>query len=309
MKSNYIVRPYQAPHDLPVLLEMIRSRPAGRELDHPSLADLREMLNVEQICAAARLWETHDGHLAGFAVLNRGETYASLSLEYSAQAGAAEIAGKMIAWAEGFFRESYRGSAPALSCSAAESDPARIALLERHGFIRDEETALKLERDLSEPISPPTLPEGFSIRCLSVDEQAAWVALHRAAFETENMTLEERQAMAGSPEYDPQLDLVATAPDGSLAAYVFGSISREENQQTGLKIGYADPVGTHPAYQRRGLSRALLLECLHRLRERGMQTARMGTGSWNTAMQHAAQSVGFRVVQRTLLFEKKFQDE
>lgn len=82
MKSNFIVRPYQAPHDLPVLLEMVRSRPAGRELDHPSLADLREMLAVEHIRAATRLWETQDGRLAGFAILNRGETYASLSMEY-----------------------------------------------------------------------------------------------------------------------------------------------------------------------------------------------------------------------------------
>lgn len=215
----------------------------------------------------------------------------------------------MIAWAEAFFRESYRGSAPALSASAVESDPVRIALLERRGFIRDEETALKLDRDLAKPIPLPTLPDGFSIRCLSADEEAAWVALHRAAFGTENMTLEERQAMTGSPDFDPQLDLVAAAPDGRLAAYVFGSISREENEQTGLKIGYTDPVGTHPDYQRRGLCRALLLECMHRLREKGMQAARLGTGSWDTAMQHAAQSVGFRVVQRTLLFEKKFQDE
>lgn len=75
-------------------------------------------------------------------------------------------------------------------------------------------------------------------------------------------------------------------PDGRLAAYTFGSLSQEENELTGLKIGYADPVGAHPDFQRRGLSRALLLECLERLREQGMQFARLGTGSWK--YRHAA---------------------
>ncbi|MBE0699797.1 MAG: GNAT family N-acetyltransferase [Anaerolineaceae bacterium] len=166
-----------------------------------------------------------------------------------------------------------------------------------------------MERDLSEPIPLPQVPPGFIIRCLAGDEEAAWVMLHRAAFATQNMTLAYRQAMTQSPDYDPQLDLVAAAPDGSLAAYVFGSIRYEENEQTGLKIGWTDPVGTHPDYQRRGLARELLLECLRRLRERGMQTARLGTGSWNSAMQRVAQTAGFRILNRTVLFEKSVANE
>ena len=68
---------------------------------------------------------------------------------------------------------------------------------------------------------------------------------------------------------------------------MFGSISTEENALTGRMIGYTDPVGTHPDFQR--LCRALLLSLPATAEERGMD-ARLGTGSWNNAMQRAAQS-------------------
>jgi hypothetical protein len=42
---------------------------------------------------------------------------------------------------------------------------------------------------------------------------------HRAAFGTEYLTVEERLATMREPEYDPELDLLAVAPDGRLAAY------------------------------------------------------------------------------------------
>jgi mycothiol synthase len=308
MKPTYTSRPYADP-DLLTLLDLVRARPAARVLEYPSLADLREILRVEDIKEATRLWETVDDRLAGFAILNRGETYASLCMEIPDQVDAQALASQMIAWAEGFFHAKYTGKAAGLTSSATDNDLDRIALLEHHGFTRQEGLALELERDLTQPIPVPEIPQGFIIRSLAGDEEGAWVALHRAAFGTQNMTLRYRQAMTLAPGYDPQLDLVAAAPDGRLAAYVFGSISAEENEQTGLKIGYTDPVGTHPDYQRRGLSHALLLECLRRLRERGMEIARLGTGSWNSAMQRAAQSTGFRIIRRVVLFEKSVEYE
>jgi ribosomal protein S18 acetylase RimI-like enzyme len=131
--------------------------------------------------------------------------------------------------------------------------------------------------------------------------------LHRAAFGTNNMTLESRQAMMGLANYDPELDLVAVAPDGALAAYVFGSYNREEMELSGLKTGFTDPVATHPKYRRRGLSRALLLESLRRLKQRGLETARLGTSSANIAMQKTAQSVGYCVVDQAWHYCKKLR--
>jgi mycothiol synthase len=309
MKPTFTSRSYVDPADLPAMLDLVRARPAARALEYPGLADLQEILAVAHLRETVHLWETSAGRLVGFAIFNRGENYASLNMEIAEAEDDETIGEQMIAWAESFYREQYHGSAAALSSGAVETNLTRIALLECHGFTRQEGSALHMERDLSQPIPLPQVPLGFTIRCLAGDEEAAWVALHRAAFATKNMTLAYRQAMTQSSDYDPQLDLVASAPDGSLAAYVFGSIRREENKQTGLKIGWADPVGTHPDYQRRGLARALLLECLRRLRERGMQTARLGTGIWNNAMQRVAQAAGFRILNRTVLFEKSVEHE
>jgi mycothiol synthase len=308
MKNTYYSYSY-ADTDLPAMFDLVRARPTNNVLDYPSLADLRELLAVTHTQQSTRVWMDPAGRLIGFAILNRGETYASLSLDIAAGENKELLAAQMIAWAEEFFRTSYHGHAETININIDENDPMRIALLERSGFTRQGETVLRMERDLTQPIAPVRIPAGFAIRSLLPDEEATWVSLHRSAFGTTNMTLESRQAMTQAPGYDPQLDLVATAADGRLAAYVYGSISAEENEQSGLKIGYTDPVGTHPDYQRRGLARALLLECLIRLRERGMQAARLGTGSWNSAMQRAAQSTGFQVIQRYVLFEKSVQNE
>ena len=75
--------------------------------------------------------------------------------------------------------------------------------------------------------------------------------------------------------------------------------SRSDNE------GYTDPVATHPAFQRRGLARALLLTGLQLLKQRGVDTAVLSTWGENTAMQQTAKSVGFGVQSTTILFAKQ----
>jgi ribosomal protein S18 acetylase RimI-like enzyme len=99
--------------------------------------------------------------------------------------------------------------------------------------------------------------------------------------------------------YDPTLDLLAIAPNGQVAAYCSCSVNNE------TKIGMTDPVATHPTYQRMGLSRALLLTGMRMLKERGMESAHLGTSGDNLAMQKTAESVGFKVEHVTLWFTKE----
>ncbi len=300
------IQAYHGPSDLADMLALVQARPREFVLRFPSPADLHELMNTQENPELTRLWRAPDGRLVGFSILNSGDTYASLVMECPAQELQSGLGDSMIAWGEAVFQGSYHGQATSLNASADENDPARIELLERHGFIRLDEETVSMERALGEDIPQPELPAGFTIRpLLGEAEIPAWVALHRAAFGTENMAEDYRRVMAQVPGYDPLLDLVAVAPDGRLAAYVFGSISAEENALTGRMIGYTDPVATHPDFQQLGLCRALLFACLYRLKERGMDTARLGTGSWNTAMQRAAQSAGFQVCGRTRLYEKE----
>ncbi len=133
----------------------------------------------------------------------------------------------------------------------------------------------------------------------------ALVELQQAAFGTQNMTVDYRLAMMRVPEYDPQLDLLAVAPDGRLTAFCVGGVSAEENVQTGLNAGWLDPIGTRPEFQRQGLARALMLTGLSLLKARGMDRATMNMSAANIAMQKTAEAVGFAVEATIAWFEKQ----
>jgi len=306
MTAQFTSRPYQHPTDLEAILALVQARPASHLLDFPGPADLREMLTISSIQAMTRIWETDQAVLAGYALLNCEDDFVGLTFEYAPEFSSSGIGDEMIAWAESAFLQDYHGQALEIGTSTNAAQNERDSLLEKHAFRREAESALHFTRSLNDPIPEPQIPDGFSIRPLELNEEPAWVALHQAAFGTQNMTLEYRQAMSGAPDYDPALDLVAVAPDGSLAAYVFGAIYPEENALTGEKAGFTDPIATHPQYQRRGLSKALLLACMLRLRERGMEIARLGTSSENIAMQQTARSVGFQQTGESWHYAKSF---
>jgi len=297
--------PYAAPHDLDVLLAFLRQiRPPERAADFPSAANLRELLSLTAVQANAALWRNAAGQLAAYALVDH---YNNLIFELDPQLASPDLPGEIIAWgvARRRSRLTEEDESPTLDASCSADNLEQIALLEAHGFVREPITSVHLARSLSEPIPQPVLPPGFTIRPTGgAAEAEAWVVLHRAAFGTEHMELEERLAMLAEPEYDPQVDLMAVAPDGRLAAYCMVQISRSENARTGRSEGYTDPVATHPDFQRRGLARALLLTGLHLLKDRGIATALMGTSSENAPMLATARSVGFVVVSTSVWFSK-----
>jgi ribosomal protein S18 acetylase RimI-like enzyme len=115
--------------------------------------------------------------------------------------------------------------------------------------------------------------------------------------------------MMRTPGYDRGLDLVAVAPDGQLAAYGMGHYSAEENRLSKQAVGYVDPVATHPDFQRKGLARALLLAGSARLKERGLEFARVSTWGENTAMIRTAESAGFHLSSTTIFFKRSILGE
>jgi ribosomal protein S18 acetylase RimI-like enzyme len=141
-------------------------------------------------------------------------------------------------------------------------------------------------------------------------EIEAYVALHRAAFGTDNMNVDYRRAIMNVPSYIPELDLVAVAPDGALAAFCVCQIFPDDvSRGGGQKEGWTDPIGTHPSFQRMGLSKALILTGMHLLKRRGIDTALLGTNSDNYAMQRVASAAGFHTISNTLWFCKDVEVE
>jgi ribosomal protein S18 acetylase RimI-like enzyme len=297
-------RPYSGAADLQSMIDLLVAvRPADRITDYPSIVDLREALALASVQISTRLWYDADG-LIGFAFV---DPYNGLRFELDWQAADPDLESEMVTWGEQCIRRAMQecGQSPILHASCRNDDTERIALLERYGFLMQETRTLHMVRPLGKPIPTPQVPVGFHLRHVAGEQEVrALVALHRAAFGTERMTVEERLAMMRVPEYDSELDLLVIAPDGRFAAYCMCSISQEENERSGRNEGYTDPIATHPDFQRRGLARALLLTGLSSLKQRGIDTAVLYTSSENVAMQRTAEAVGFCVRSAKLWFAK-----
>ena len=281
-----------------------RVRPPALLPDYPGVTDLRELLCLPSIQTNTRLWVDEAGGIKAFALV---DAYNNLLFEVDPAVASSELHAQIVRWGMECVRNSAQtaGDNLTLDASCREEDDERMALLARHGYIRQPYQSLRLVRSLDDPIPEPVLPAGFQIRPLKGPaEVEAWVALHRSAFGTDAMTVEEKRAMMSGPDYDPHLDLVAVAPDGRLAAYCVCGLSREENARTGCQAGYTDPVATHPDFRKRGLARALLLTGLRLLKARGAQWAVMGTGSDNDPMQKTARAAGFSVQSVRLWFAR-----
>lgn len=298
-------RIYSGEADLQTMIALlVFIRPAEHIAEYPGVVDLHELLALPTVQANTRLWFAEDGQMVGFAFV---DSYQNLRFEFDPQTAPTDMDSKIVKWGVVCIQRAMqeRGELLTLDASCRDDDTARLALLARHGFVQEEIRSLQMVRALDAPISEAQLPAGFTIRSVAGEQEVeALVALHRAAFDTENMTIEERLAMMRVPEYETVLDLLAVAPDGTLAATCMCTISQEENERTGRNEGHADPVATHPDYQRLGLAKALLLTGLHELKRRGMETAVLGTSSQNIPMQRTAEAVGFQVQSTKLWFAK-----
>lgn len=291
--------------DLQRMIEvLLRLRPPDWVGDYPSPDDLREMMELQNTPENTRLWFDQSGRLIAFALV---DAFSNLLCEFEPSADHG-LQDEIVAWGEERLRQmsAEDSPVPTLDAVCREEDAQRVAFLERYGFVRQELRTLSFCRPLSEPIPEPVLPPGFRIRPFAGESEVeAWVRLHREAFGTEHMTTEERLVMIHAPSYDPEIDLVVEAPDGSLAAYCMCMIYPEENARTGRNEGYTDPVATLPDYQGQGLARALLLAGMRLLRQRGLDTAVLGTSSENTAMQAAARAAGYQLQYAKVWFSKK----
>jgi len=291
--SNITSRVYENEKDFQTIINLLtKVRPPERLNDYPTKVNIEENLAWENVRANTRIWFDHDRPI-GWAYV---DDFSNLRWEFDSQYNET-IGTEIVEWGESCIQKSEGAS---LDASCKESHTERISFLKRNGFHQTETTSIFLVRYLSEPIPEPELPQGFVIRPIKGMEEAEAVAsTHRAAFGTEYMTTERRIAIMSTSEYDPSLDLVLIAPDGSIAAYCSCSVNKDE------KAGDTDPVATHPNYQRMGLARALLIKGMQLLKERGMVSAHLGTSGDNIAMQKTAESVGFTIEYKNLWFSKE----
>jgi len=147
-------------------------------------------------------------------------------------------------------------------------DGARIAALQRAGYAQSGAALIGLQHALQRMPAPRMLPDEWDVREVRTPEdRRRRAAAQRAAFDSGKMTAEKYERVREMPGYRPELDLMVIDDAGECAAFVTIWFD------PGSAIGLLEPVGTRPAYRRRGLARALILHGLHRLRARGARRA------------------------------------
>ncbi|MBL8057667.1 MAG: GNAT family N-acetyltransferase [Anaerolineales bacterium] len=286
---TFTSRPYSGPADLARLAALAAAHPA----DQRHVADLPYRLASWALETPddARLWTAADGQLAGFAVLQGPWGTLDLGLTPAARAGG--LPAEMLAWgaARGAARARERGQPVDVYVELSPADADLAAAAEAAGFAAGAYEALRLELPLP-AAHTGAAPEGLLVRPLRGEaECAAYVAAHRAAFGTANMTVAWRQRVLQAPAYAPDLDLVAEAAGGTLAGFCVGWLAPDG------AWAQVEPLGVVPDFQRRGVGRALLAELFRRMAARGARTAVVEPYAGDEPAVRFYQSAGFTVTR------------
>ncbi|MBM3146584.1 MAG: GNAT family N-acetyltransferase, partial [Actinobacteria bacterium] len=167
----------------------------------------------------------------------------------------------------------------------------KLALFAGRGCHKVREFA-RMHIDLSQPVRPPSWPDGLTVRTFrrGRDEAAVHDAMDEAFrehFRATSMSLADwSRYLYGNPHFDPGLWNVAW-DGGQVAGACLGYYYPDR------RSGYIDELGVLPAWRRRGLGSALLLATLVSLRERGARDAVLGVDTRNvTGALHVYEAAG-----------------
>jgi ribosomal protein S18 acetylase RimI-like enzyme len=297
-------RPYLADSDLEALIRFVTAvRSPLRLADYPSPIDLRELLALPANRARTRIWLDDKGDIAGYGVVDH---FDNVLFDVLPDGDMDELCGEILDWAEEAVKVGRIPSGPiSLDTNCRSEDNQRIAVLMEKGFVPRSLCTHTLVRSLRGAIPQPDLPPGWTIRPVKGEvEVEALVALHRAAFGTDRLTVEERLTWMRAPHYMPALDLVLATAAGDLAGYCMCGIERETNECTGQSRGYTDPVAVRPEYRGLEGAKALLSRGMVLLAEQGMTEAVMTTSSDNVRLLCVASSLGYVVESSRVWYSK-----
>ena len=252
------------------------------------------------------LWE-RDGELLAWAVLQAP----FWTLDYALHPAApADTLAALLAWADGAatrLRPTPYGR-PTWFAAVREGQAEYRWAFDAAGYGDqsggDAPWSQVIMRRAGEETPPPVaLRPGFAIRPLrGAAEVPSYVALHRAVFGTENMTAGWRAATLRAPGYRSEFDLVATDPDGELAAFVIGW---QQTMAGGRVIGMVEPFGVREDARRYGLAWALMFELLRRFDATGAAEVRVMTDNYRDTAFAFYGGCGFQVIDRVLMLGKE----
>jgi GNAT superfamily N-acetyltransferase len=238
---------------------------------------------IGSVDAVTNLWETVDGQIAG--VLNPvglGEIRLHVHPRYRT----ADLETDMLAFAEQHLFLTNDDGHRFLYLPIDAGDILRRGVLQDRGYSRQNGTSHKWCVDLGRVLPEAFIPEGYDIRSMGdLSEHpsrswASWRAFHDDEPDDHyDGDWSWYQNVQTAPLYRRDLDIVAVAPQGEIAA--FATIFYDDYTRSAVCV----LVGTAAEHQRRGLGKAVLLEGLRRLNRLG------GTRAFATAYDAPADAL------------------
>jgi ribosomal protein S18 acetylase RimI-like enzyme len=219
------------------------------------------------------LWETSSGQIAAVVL---PESPGDIHFQVHPERKSPELETEMLDVAEEQLALVTPDGTRRLTVWSPGADTLRQELLARRGYTKGEDIEYQRRRCLDAPIPDVPLAPGYTVRSLGDGLEllercyASGLGFHDGDIQ---VAVDNRsdptwyRNIQNAPLYRRDLDLVAIAPDGAVAAFCtvwFDDVTRS---------GVFEPVATVPAHQRRGLGKAVMAEGLRRLRRMGALTA------------------------------------
>ena len=211
------------------------------------------------------LWETADGRLGAWVHIIDSEAY----LEVHPHFRSPELEDEMFACAGQILSRLDPAGPRTLFALADEDDPLRKQVLASRGYTHRDRPVYRWRRDLDGSIPEVKVAPGYTIR--SMGDAGEYHARALASWRTFHPNEPEDNFGGGgwlanlqsAPLYRRDLDIVAQAPDGGIAA--FSTIFYDDFTRSAVCV----LVGTAPRHQRLGLGKAVISEGLRRLQAMG----------------------------------------
>jgi mycothiol synthase len=256
-----------------------------------------EIANARSWEQEVRLWETQEGQLVSVVIPDGDEVSLHVHPHHRA------LEEEMLGWAERHHQAGGPSGADRgpLSLFVYDYDRERQALLQARGYRNLGHDGYLRRRSLDRPFPAFGVPPGVALRSLVATDHADLekrAAVANSAFDITKHTAQTIQMLQQAPTYRPELDLVAVGPDGTFAAYCVVWYDKAN------RIGMFGPVGTHRAYCRRGLGKALLREGLLRLEALGTRMAYVDC-DLDAAANRLYESAGFIDYDRVYHWQKE----
>ncbi len=285
------MRSYRHERDVSAVPDLLGSLPVGSR--HRFDAGWRLAAPGFANPAENRLFTEKDGALLGMAAWQ--QSWAVLDLWLRPGGTEAGVADMALAWARERFAQldAARGYQLPYWIEVGEGDGLRHDLAARHGFdMVGDVRYMMLCRDLNAAGgSSRQVPSGITIRPLAGPaEVPAYVAAHRTAFGSRAMTVAWRLATLTMAGYEPELDLVAVADDGTMAGFCGTWLDRR------CRAAQVEPAGVVPPFRRLGVARALLGEAARRGAQHDATVLYVERDDANAAALAAYAAAGFRTV-------------